>query len=125
MRLNPDCIRAILLTVEETTGFATFMRYPAENQIYINLEKYSVETVLYHIKQCQLSGLLTKVNWYLDGGCLIHDLSSTGHEFLANIRSDTNWTRTKEIAQNVGSFSLQALSQIAVSVVTALINKQF
>ncbi len=125
MRLNPDCIRDILLTVEGKTGFGTFMRYPEEDQNYSNLEKYPVETVLYHIKQCQLSVLLTKVDWFFDGGCLIHDLSPQGHEFLANIRSDNNWSRTKEIAQNVGSFSLQALSQIAVSVVTALINKQF
>nr|WP_242851552.1 DUF2513 domain-containing protein [Clostridium sp. DMHC 10] len=64
---------------------------------------------------------MTEVSWFLGGNCLIHDLSPYGHEFLANIRSDTNWSKTKEIASKVGSFSLDALSKIAVSVVTSLI----
>lgn len=125
MRLDPDCIRDILFTVEENTGYRTFMRYPKESQTYEKLEKHPIETVLYHIKQCEMSGLLTKVDWFLDGGCLIYDLTPYGHEFLANIRSDTNWNKTKEVAQKVGSQSLQVLMQVAVNVATALINKHF
>lgn len=124
MKLNPDCIRAILLTVEETVSFGTFMRYDS-NTKYPLLCAYSQDEIFYHINQCNLSGLLTKVVWYMDPGCLIYDLSPAGHEFLANIRSDTNWRKTKEIAKNVGSHSIQALMQIAVNVVTTLISKQF
>lgn len=124
MKLNPDCIRAILFTVEETITFGTFMGYPTDSVKYPHLSAYSQDEVLYHIKQCELSGLLTKVDWLLSPGCLIHDLSPAGHEFLANIRSDTNWNKTKEIAGKVGSTSLSALCQIAGTVISNLINRQ-
>lgn len=123
MKLNPDCIRHILLTVEENTGINSLMRYPLDEGEYELLTPYSYEEVYYHIKQCELSGFLTEVNWFLGGECLISDLTPHGHEFIANIRSDNNWSKTKETAKKVGSFSLDALTKIAVSVVTAAINK--
>ena len=57
----------------------------------------------------------------MDGNCLIKDLSPAGHEFIANIRSDSNWKKVKDISKNIGSSSLNALTQIAVSVVSSLI----
>lgn len=122
MKLNPDCIRDILLTVEANTSFATPMRYDS-NSKYDALDSYSSEEIFYHIKQCELSGFLTKVTWFLGGGCFIYDLSPLGHEFLANIRSNTNWNKTKEISKKVGSTSLNVLSQIAANVISELIKK--
>jgi hypothetical protein len=89
------------------------------------LDEYTIVEVLYHVKQCELSGFLTKVIWFMDGGCQINDLSPYGHEFLANIRSDNNWCKTKDIAKGIGSMSLGALTDIASNVVLALINKKF
>ncbi|WP_217077715.1 DUF2513 domain-containing protein [Clostridium baratii] len=122
MRLNPDCVRDILFTVEDNTGFCNPMRYDANSEYEI-LKSYSSQEILYHIKQCELSGLLTKVSWFLNGDCLIYDLSPYGHEFLANIRSNTNWNKTKEISKKVGSTSLNVLSQIAANVISELIKK--
>src|SRR5690554_6281345 len=102
MRLNPDCIRDVLLAVEDVTDFRTLMRFPGEDGAK-HLAKYSTDEVLYHIKQCELSGLLSGVSWMMGGSCLIRDLSPKGHEFLANIRSETNWKKTKEVASKVGS----------------------
>ncbi|WP_333860762.1 DUF2513 domain-containing protein [Clostridium sp.] len=124
MKLNPDCIRDILLTVEETPGVQPQTPYPIDGE-YERLGKYSKDEVLYHINQCELSDFFTEVSWFCGGSCVIHDLSPYGHEFLANIRSDTNWSKTKEIALKVGSFSLDALSKIATSVVSSLINNHF
>lgn len=124
MRLNPDCIRDILLTVEDNTSFEDFLDFENATD-YEQLSSYSTDEVLYHIKQCELSGLLTKVSWYLGGSCLIHDLSPYGHEFLANIRSNTNWNKTKEITKKVGTTSLNAMIQIASNVISELIKNQF
>ena len=121
MRLNPDCIRDILLTVEENTGYSKFMEYPKS---YPLLKPYSDEEVLYHIKQCEMSNLLTKVHYYIGGGCSIQDLTPGGHEFLANIRLDTNWNKTKDIAKTVGSTSLNAITEIASTVITNIIKGQ-
>ncbi len=124
MRLNPDCIRDILLTVEDNTSFGNFLNFENATD-YDQLSSYSTDEVLYHIKQCELSGLLTKVSWYMGGSCLIHDLSPYGHEFLANIRSNTNWNKTKEITKKVGTTSLNAMIQIASNVISELIKNQF
>ncbi|EJO5347306.1 DUF2513 domain-containing protein [Clostridium botulinum] len=122
MRLNPDCIRDILLTVEESTDFNSTMCYPDDYEL---LSKYSNNEVLYHIKQCELSELVTKVSWFIDSACNIHDLSPEGHKFLADIRSDTTWNKTKEISKKVGSSSISALKEIATGVITELIKSQF
>lgn len=123
MKLNPDCIRDLLLTVEENTDFSRMMNFPSDKN-YELLNKYDNEEVFYHIKQSELSGLLTKVDWFLGCTCMIRDLSPKGHEFLANIRAENNWSKTKEIANNIGSTSLGAITQIASNVITALISKQ-
>jgi hypothetical protein len=124
MKLDPDCIRDILLTVEEHVGFAQYLDYPVEPPgKYKRLAKYPLETVLYHIQQCELAGLVTKVYWYLGMTCSVDVLSPKGHEFLADIRNDTNWAKTKTIAAEVGSFSLDALKSIASSVISDLIRK--
>ena len=124
MRLNPDCIRDILFTVEESTGFTSSMRYPSENK-FPRLNSYSTEEVLYHIKQCEDAYLISQVHWFIGGSCLITDLTPEGHQFLANVRSDTTWNKTKEISKNIGSSSLDAIKQIATGVITELIKSQF
>lgn len=124
MRLNPDCIRDILLALEECPGAnpQLFYTHGTSNKY---LDKYSHDEILYHINQCELSGLLTKVSWCLGGTCIMHDLSPLGHEFLADIRSDTNWNKTKDIAKKVGSSSLNTLKDIATGVISDLIKSQF
>lgn len=120
MKLNPDCIRDILLYVENNTD----LEHPLSldpHQIPDELSPYSGAEIMYHIKQAELSGLLLVPSWYLDGGCLIRYLLPEGHQFLSDIREDSNWNKTKDIAKSVGSNSLDAIKQIATGVITALI----
>ncbi len=121
MKLNPDCIRDILFVVEE---YSTYSNDVSEDKLYENLvPKYSQEEILYHVRQCEHSGLFLKVQHYF-GGFSIQDLSPYGHQFINDIRQDTNWNRTKDIAKNVGSFSLDVLKDISSQVITNLISNQ-
>ncbi len=124
MKLNPDCIRDILITIEDNTGFGKYMSYNL-NSTYDLLQKYTFDEVRYHIDQCELSNLITKVNKFIDGSCLIQDLSPSGHQFLADIRSDNNWNKTKSIAKTVGTSSLTAIKEIATNVIAEVIKAQF
>lgn len=124
MKLNPDCIRDILITIEDNTGFSKYMDYNL-NSTYDLLQKYTFDEVRYHINQCELSNLITKVHKFLDGSCLIQDLSPSGHQFLADIRSDNNWNKTKSIAKTVGTSSLTAIKEIATNVIAEVIKAQF
>lgn len=111
MRLNPDCIRSILLTVEDKCDFDTPWEYNRDNFESEYLAEYSHKEILYHIKQAEESGLLQGVHYY-DGGddVIICDLTPTGHEFLANIRSDSIW---KKVISKASGASLPILLEVA------------
>ena len=122
MKLNPDCIRDVLMTIEDATDFSHFVTFDKASD-FERLKTYSDDEVRYHIKYCDLSGLLFGVKWMLRGSCLIQYLSPSGHEFLENIRSDTNWNRVKETSKKVGSQSISVLAQIAGQVIAAMLPK--
>ena len=42
---------------------------------------------------------------------------------LANIRNDNNWNKTKNIAKQMGSFSLETLKDVASNVISDLITE--
>ena len=124
MKLNPDCIRDILLYIEEKTDLRHMVSI-MPNSIPDSLSAYDPNEVMYHIKQCELSGLFgEKVSWYVSGGCMVRYLSPAGHQFLSDIRSDNAWNKTKQIAGNIGVNSIDTLKQIATGVITAFIQSQ-
>ncbi len=123
MILNPDCIRDILICVEKNTDLQHMFSLSPDN-LPDELNHYTGNEVMYHIKQAELSNLLSVTSWYLNGGCSIHYLLPEGHQFLSDIREDNNWNKTKDIAKSVGSNSLDSLKQIATGVITALIQSK-
>lgn len=120
MKLNPDCIRDILLLVEQNTSLEDSLDIESCN-LPSALSVYSPAEVMYHIKQCELSELLFIGSWYFGGDCSIRYLSPEGHKFLENIRKDNNWNKTKEIAATVGSNALDVIKDISSGVVASLI----
>ena len=123
MKLNPDLIRDILLTVEETSTFNHATEYQKDKHSFPRLNTYSHDEIIYHIEQCSLSNLIRGVHYY-DGGedILITDLTPSGHEFIANIRENNNWNKVKNCAENIGSFSISTLQQIAINVISNAIS---
>jgi len=134
MKLNPDCIRDILLTTEEECGFGKQFFYAPNDwrskkwEDFEFLKKYSYEEVCYHLHQCDDAGYFSPrghqkgLTFWINGGFMVDDLSPKGHEFINNIREDTNWKKTKEKAKAVGSSALDVLEKIAAGVIMAQIN---
>ena len=124
MRLNPDCIRDILFYVEENAGYSEMIPF------YTNLERFNIklkndypaDVILYHLELCEEYGYLT-IYSHTMGAINVKRLSVSGHEFLENIRQDTNWNKTKEVAKSAGSTSIEILSNIASNLATVLISK--
>lgn len=116
MKLNPDCIRDILLTVEDVTDFYTTFEYPNDN--YEKLKTYSVEEVLYHLRQCDNHKLISKYHFFMDGGVSVEDLSPEGHNFLSTVRSDTAWSKIKKSFFESGKHTLNNLISTAIKIVT-------
>lgn len=122
MKLNPDCIRDILFVVEDLSKPNSII---TSDQLFKteSLSKYSEEEVLYHLNQLQLSGYIivpTKNRW-IDGTYLLNDLSPSGHEFISNVRKDTNWNKVKSISKEVGTETLSSLKSIAENVISSTI----
>lgn len=137
MRLNLDCVRDILLCVEENSNLYTpcvFIEFgsPALAEFRSNDDavppyqlalnsKYGNEELIYHVKYCSTANFITEVR-YLDNDMLcIDDLTPQGHEFLANVRNDSVWNKTKAAAVKLGVSSIPALLDIASKIVTTLI----
>lgn len=127
MKLNNDLIRDILLTVEEFTSYdkplSLYKPYEVEENNQPFIKNYSKEELFYHLKQCELSGLIEIM---LETGeyTTISYLTPEGHLFLENIRSDTVWNKTKTIAQKLGLKSLDAIIQISSNVITQIIKQE-
>ncbi len=125
MKLNPDCIRGLLLEVEDATDFLRMYEYDSKKPQTGHLKDFSREEILYHIRQCSLSELILGVKYFDNGeSVIIPDLSPAGHKFLNNVRQDTIWNHTKTIAEKVGSKSLDMLIQISSNVITEIIKAQ-
>ena len=125
MKLNPDCIRDILVSVEEMDYNSTY----TIQKLHEKLSAYSIEQLNYHCVQMIDAGLINaqsahSVRCNIPQVSKIFDLTYSGHQFLAEIRSDTIWSRTKDVAKGVGSESLRSLKDIAVSIVTLAVQNK-
>lgn len=124
MQLNPDCLRDILISVEENTSYKVKVYYPSDKMDSLK-SKYSDMQIRYHILQASKANLIEPITE--DENLLriyIDDLTPKGHEFLANIRSDNVWNKTKSVLAEIGTTSATAISQIAQQIVIALIKNQ-
>lgn len=118
MRIIPDCIRDLLIDIEDTTTFNKhyiFSRDSASNL----LTKYSYDEIIYHARYCYDGKLLTSFDEASNDYFIIADLSYEGHTFLENIRNNTNWTKVKKVLINAGSFSAKLMIEIAAQIAAA------
>lgn len=120
MKLNPECIREILLAVEEQTDYFT----PTSAFKVADATSFDRDTVLYHIRQCELYGYFVEVRHYTNGDddSLITDLSPKGHEFLRNIRSKKVWDPVMEKIMPLGTVSISILEKVATAVILSQLN---
>lgn len=126
MKLNPDCIRDILLSVEDSTDSTRIFRYSKDSNKHERLSKYDHNTVYYHMKQCNMSDYFVGYQ-PCDAGDLIiiRDLTPKAHEFIANIRKNPIWEKIKDIADEVGSDSVSALGEIARLAILQIVRNHF
>lgn len=123
MKLNVDCIRDILLYLENETTYncAASILTNESNEL---TDKYGSDVIKYHVRQCDQYGYLLSCRAYDAGDqFLISDITPKAHEFIANTRNDKNWTKTKNTLNKIGSFALDVAERVASAVVVAQINQ--
>lgn len=123
MKLNPDCIRDVLIAMENQ---------PFNHQIDFDdfvplLSSYSSDDIEYTCLKLKEAGFIratTSSDCESDIVVSLIDITYSGHQFLNDIRSDTVWNNVKEVSKKVGSHSVSAISQIATGVISAIIKAQ-
>lgn len=121
MKLNYNCIRDVLLYLEDNLK----INEPLHSK---NIElDYSFETIQYSVFKLEEAGYIQTqiiVADGLDKTAIINDITFYGHEFLNTVRPKTVWENTKDVSVKLGVKSISALSQIASQIATQLIKKE-
>ena len=130
MRLNIDCVRDILLCIEDLvtpTKVASFIDIDLSHKIAIALEeaprqptsyqklllkKYSNEELIYHLKYSIKADLIEPYDSNSQEEIIIEDLTPKGHEFIE---------KTKSICKELGVKSLSSVVQISENVISEII----
>ena len=129
MKINPDCIRDILLYLESElkidTDIGNFKTISLSRiQEYFN-ETYSKDDIwysVYNLKEIQyIDGTFKAASNSVMYICNISNITWAGHEFLNSIRHKTVWDATKDGAKKLGLMSISALSMIASEVTKAIV----
>lgn len=126
MKLNADCVRDILLAVEDATEENKAFRYGKAGPCPQRLAPYTHSEIVYHFRQCRAARLFEHYSGDDMGRLIVvTDLSPDGHKFLENIRQDSAWGKIKNAAASAGSLSISAFIQIALDVAGDILKSRF
>lgn len=123
MKLNQDCVRDLLLYLENTLTY--------ENTItinYLSLKKYSKLDLVYTADKLLEANFINciKSSYADESGPIIiaKSITYSGHQFLDNIRDNKVFEKTKSILSSLESVSIKVFSETASKVITNMINQQ-
>lgn len=123
MKLNPDCIRDILLELEKLDLNESITIPELSNK----LTEYAKDEVIYNcLKLREANFIIAPTKQYVTGSMIVSimDITYEGHQFLSNIRSNNIWNKTKNVMSKIGVTSISSISQIAAGVLTIIIKNE-
>ena len=118
MKLNPDCIRDILLYLEDNlrvknNSFSFISLETLQN----NLTQYSKEDIFYSVYNLReihyIEGTFLGADNIKMYVCLIDNITYAGHQFLDTVKPETVWNKTKSIVKQAGIHTLEFIETIA------------
>lgn len=120
MKLNYDCVRDVLLYLENNLSLNNSISFPSDIKESLLL-KYSKDDLLYTVKILLNKKLILGAdNFNYATGMYtvnIESLSFDGHSFLDNIRDNQVWSKSKKILSAFKSVSIEIISQVATNVI--------
>lgn len=124
MKLNHDCVRDLLLYIEENLEYGYYIKV---NEVQIG--NYSQHEILYAADKLLEAGFINATRKeYIDNPGIpvirINSITWNGHQFLDNIRDNKVWEYTKGILSKFSSVSIGIISSVAAQVISNLIKTQ-
>lgn len=124
MKLNHDCVRDLLLFIEENLEYGYYIQ---ANEVQIG--NYSQQEILYAADKLLEAGYINATRKeYLDNPGIpqirINSITWDGHQFLDNIRDNEVWKHTKGILSKFSSVSIGIINNVASQVISNIIKSQ-
>lgn len=124
MKLNYDCIRDILLTVEASDSSSANILLESKDD-YKLLSKYSKDELQYNALKLRSEDYIVALKYSgsnITKIIYIDDLTWSGHELLNDIRSDTVYNAAKDKVKNtVGTVSISVFQQVATAIIVGML----
>ena len=134
MKLNADCIRDVLLELENSLSYRTNEEGHLE-RVFVSLHdldciliKYHKEDIFYTLTNLEQAGYIEMTAQWSGSGlyrCVVNCITFRGHEFLEKIRDNQSWDKVKAGVAAVRNYSLDAISAIANGIASAAISAYF
>ena len=127
MKINHDCIRDLLLYLEENlilTPNLEFCSISLQELINSGQLNYPKEVIAHTATLLDQAGYIDISVSYADN-CIssldIYRITYDGYNFLDSIRPQTVWDKTKSACSKLGSWSFNTITQIASNVLSQTI----
>lgn len=129
MKLDYDCLRSLLLKLEDFENLDDDLHYQymTLNDMAEALPKFPKNMIAYTTLKAKEGDLINASITNADGciyACTYSSLTYDGHQFLDNVRSNNIWNKTKSIAKELGCTSLRSLLSISEKIILAMIQSQ-
>jgi hypothetical protein len=129
MRLSPDCVRDILLYLEDNLELSSELEFLSVSAKTISESlPYSLPEIVNTLILLHEAGFLQVSVDRAGDKIVIFDvvrLTYAGHQFLESVRPKTTWEKVVGACTKFGSFSLdfvmQVATQVAVNAIPTLI----
>ena len=128
MKLNPDCIRAVLFYLEENLSISSDLEIKEISVFDLdkNLE-YPINELANTLLVLDDAGFIVAARD--NGSDCINELdvcriTYDGYQFIETIRPEPAWKKVKSVCGKIGSFSTNVIVQVASNVLTELIKEQ-
>ncbi|EJO5346391.1 DUF2513 domain-containing protein [Clostridium botulinum] len=120
MKLNPDCVRDIMLNLEENLIIdkdGDIEQLTVEEICsFKQLSSYQSNEIIHIIKILYDSSMLKPGKKYISDTCnRVADITPQGYEFIDSIKSKNKWNKLKSYTKPLGELTIKALFDLAVS----------
>lgn len=130
MKLNPDCVRDIMMFLEDSlTMERNTFGYVDFSSVWKKFsDQYGRDDLLYSLFQLNKGGYiatdfsedLIKNAYYLD---TVFYITPKGHDFIAVVSTNDVWAKSKVILKSLESASLSVIESICSGIAHSLIDK--
>lgn len=119
MRLNPDCVRDTLLSLEKhllIDEYGETIQLSFEDIASLQeLSQYDSKEIFFVLHQLFGCDILKAGKRYInDSAPRICDITEKGYKFIDSVKSQTNWKKIKDTSKTLGIFALKTLIELAL-----------